>query len=437
MAVIDAAFLRRFPLLKSIIANAGTLGAGATVAQAITVLASPVLSRVYGPVQIGVFGTYLGIATLFAASPCLGFEQSILLERDDKGLDGAIGLCLLANAACLAAFAVVLTLFHAPVELFMHRDAMKLLVLFGPISIALTGILAINQFLSLRVQAVRALARYQIWRAVLSSALQVASFPFRAAGLAGGQLIGQAVGLFDLSRRNIGTLAAGLREIGDIDSLKRLALTYRTFPLYGAPQSLLSALTAGMPTVLLSSLYSQADAGYFWLAYRVFGLPNQIVAESLRGAFYHSLAAAHREGRSLRPELVSGSILCLAACGLFALPILLAGPPLFALVFGEVWRPAGVFAQIAAGAWLAQAASIPSTVAIVVLQRQRFYLTLEVIAAPIRLGAFYFAAQWHRAEFGVLLYSVASAIYALVIIAYAVSLTLRRSQLDDTAQTRI
>jgi O-antigen/teichoic acid export membrane protein len=429
--------LGRISQLRHVIANAGTLGMGAAIAQAITMLASPVLSRVYGPGQIGVFGAYLGVIALFTASPCLGFEQAFLLERDERGLEGAVGLCVLANAAWLATFAVVLALFHAPIERVLHRDAMELLIAFGPIGIAVAGFFAINQFLSLRVQAVRALARYQILRSVLSSALQVASFRFLAVGLASGQLAGQAIGVIDLSRRNVAVLMASIRRIGDIPALKRLAQTYRTFPLYGAPQSLLSALTAGMPTVLLSAFYGQVEAGYFWLAYRVFGLPNQIVNESLRGAFYHSLAAAHREGRNLRPELVSGSILCCAACALFALPVLVAGPSLFALVFGETWRTAGVFARIAAGAWLIQAASIPSTVAITVLQRQRFYLTLEVVAAPIRLGAFPLAAHWHSAELGVLLYSVASAVHALVVITYALSLTLRTPQPDAGAQTAI
>jgi len=436
--VTTIGFWGRIPLLRRVIANAGTLGAGAAIAQAITMLASPILSRVYGPGQIGVFGAYLGVVALFTASPCFGFEQAVLLERDEKELEGAIGLCILANATCLAIFAIVLVLFHASIERFLHRDAMELLIPLGPIGIVIAGFLAINQFLSLRGQAVRALARYQIVRAGLSSALQVALFRFLAVGLASGQLVGQAIGLIDLSRRNIAVLAAAICRVGDIAALKRLALTYRSFPLYGAPQSILSSVTAGMPTVLLSAFYGQVEAGYFWLAYRVFGLPNQIVNESLRGAFYHSFAAAHREGRNLRPELVSGSILCSAACALFALPILLAGPPLFALVFGMAWRTAGVFARIAAFAWLIQAASIPSTVVITVLQRQRFYLTLEVIAAPIRLGAFPLAAHyWHSAEMGVLLYSAASAIHALVVIAYALSLTLRVPQSDGGAQTTI
>lgn len=402
-----------------VFSSAGTLGVGTGVAQGVTVLASLVISRIFEPSQIGAFGAYLGLVMLIAASPCLNFQQCILLEQKEEGVEGVVALSILVNIALIALVLPVLPALYPLLAHALPHGVAEMLVVLAPLSLAVTGVYTINQFLSLRSGAVRALANYQISRATLTAVFQVMCHAFGAMGLAIGQLAGQSIGLMGLSRRNLAVLSPAAKKLREFGTLSALAVRYKRFALFGAPQSILNAVSAGMPTVIISALFGPAEAGFFWLAFRVLSLPSQVVGESLRGALYQTMGEAHRTSRGMRDELVRGTVLCGGICALFALPVLLAGPWLFATAFGVNWRMAGVFAQIAAIAWLLQNTSIPATVAITIHQRQRFYLGLEIVGTAARLGAFALAAHGSDATHGVILYSVAGALQAIVTIVFA------------------
>lgn len=413
---------RRLSPMARIFSSAGTLGVGTAVAQGITMLASLAISRLFEPSQIGAFGAYLGLVMLVAASPCLNFQQCILLEQKEEGVEFVVALSILTNIVLIAILVVALLALYPVLLRVLPTGVTEMVVILAPFSLAVTGLYTINQFLNLRTGAVRALSGYQISRATLTSVFQIAGHALGAMGLAFGQLAGQSIGLIGLSRKNASVLLPAATKIREFGTLSELGARYKRFALFGAPQSILNAISTGMPTVVISALFGPAEAGLFWLAFRVLGLPSQVVGESLRGALYQTMAEAHRIGRGMRHELFRGTALCGGVCAIFAVPILLAGPWLFATAFGANWRTAGLFAQIAAGAWLLQNMSIPATVAITIYQRQRFYLGLEIIGTAARLGAFAFAANGSNATYGVILYSVAGAVQAVIMIVFAAML---------------
>jgi O-antigen/teichoic acid export membrane protein len=210
---------------------------------------------------------------------------------------------------------------------------------------------------------------------------------------------------------------ASLARLANVRPLLTVAGKYRNFLMFGAPQSFMGALTGGMPTVLMAATYGPAEAGFFWLAYRVFGLPNQIVAESLRGALFQTMAAQRREGISLRRDILRSGGFCGAACLPFSLPLLLAGPALFKFVFGAAWLTAGLYAQITALGWLMQTASIPASVALVIHERQGPYFFLEAVATAARMAAFVVIA--HNPALAVAIYTLVGAVHAAVVTGYA------------------
>ena len=86
--------LKRSGFSKNLI----TLLSGTTIAQAITLLLSPVLTRLYTPHEFGVIGTFLSIVAAIALIISLRYEIAIVLPKKEE------------NAINLVALAAIITI---------------------------------------------------------------------------------------------------------------------------------------------------------------------------------------------------------------------------------------------------------------------------------------------------------------------------------------
>ena len=72
---------------------------GTTIAQIITVLSSPILTRLYGPEAFGFFALITSITSILGVIVCLRYELSIMLPKEDSEAANLLGLCLLCVVA--------------------------------------------------------------------------------------------------------------------------------------------------------------------------------------------------------------------------------------------------------------------------------------------------------------------------------------------------
>ena len=67
--------------------NVLTLMTGTTIAQAIPIAISPILTRIYTPEDFGVFALYISISTIFAVIVTGRYELAIMLPKKNKDAD--------------------------------------------------------------------------------------------------------------------------------------------------------------------------------------------------------------------------------------------------------------------------------------------------------------------------------------------------------------
>jgi O-antigen/teichoic acid export membrane protein len=164
-----------------------------------------------------------------------------------------------------------------------------------------------------------------------------------------------------------------------------------------------------LPAVLVALLYGPALAGLFALSQRVVALPVRLFSDSASQVFLGEIATADRD-RLVR--LFKKTTLLFLAIGLLGmLPLLLAGPWLFALIFGEEWRQAGVIVQILVPLHLARFVVRPVSQTLNVLQRQDLHLTSSVINA-LTLVISFGAGWWWTLDalWTLLIFSMSSSI---------------------------
>ena len=75
---------------------------GTTFAQIIAVLASPLLTRLYGPEAFGFFALFTSITSIIGVVACMRYEMAIMLPKTDEEAANLLGLCLLCVAVVSA-----------------------------------------------------------------------------------------------------------------------------------------------------------------------------------------------------------------------------------------------------------------------------------------------------------------------------------------------
>lgn len=326
-------FMRRLALLAS----------GTVAGQLILLAASPLLTRLYTPEAFGLFGIYTGLLAMLGIIVTGRFEFALPLPRSTRVAGHLALLALCVAAGLLLGLAVLLAVVGEPLARSVGLDTAPLLLwmlLPGGMFVACAQIL---DYWSLRRGRVGENAAAFLVRSMGQSGSQLVLFPLQSWGLALGGVCGEAARcLFFLVREGADALPRPGRV--RLRWLWWLARRYRKFPLFNASAGLLVSGSRMLPVVVLAALYGPEVAGMFALTQRVVGMPTQMFGRATSRIVLLEMTVL---GRSQRSAFLSGIVPRLSLLiGLPLLPVLLFGPDLFALIFGEVWRPAGDMARL-------------------------------------------------------------------------------------------
>lgn len=405
--------------------GAATIAVGTAVGQMIVLLASPILTRLYTPEEIGALAVYAAILSTLVVVASLRYQLAIPLPEEEAVARDLLVLSLLIAVGFSLIVAAVLLPTRSLVATWTNADALEDYFWMLPLSLLGAGCYQALNYWAIRENRFALLARTRVTQSVGMVGTQVGlglagSGP---AGLLFGDAIGRAAGsgsLFLSAFRSKAIFSAGARVAG----IKSAARTYRRFPLLSSGSGLLNAAGLFCPPVLMAAFYGPRAAGFFALGQRLIAVPVTLVSMSVSQVFFGRAAELARESRPELKAFVTRTGRRLLLIG--SLPsalILVAGPYLFARIFGETWREAGVFTQLLIPSFLLQFAVSPLSQTLNILERQDLQLIWDFLRFILVVGSLMgpAALQW-EAHTAVLTYGIVSAI------AYAGLLYLARAE---------
>ena len=409
------------------------ISGGTLFGQLILLCATPLLTRLFTPAEFGLFGVLHAFNGIFGLVMAGRYEFAIPLSSKD---DEAAAVAMLAGLVALfltsVSLILVWTLGDTLAELTGMPELIPLLWLVPPILLA-TGLGHPLEYWSIR----RGTLRLNGFSRVVQFGGQAVSQS--ALGFAGTGALGLTLG-YGLGY--VGRLILLLVTVSPTDrsmfaaarslQVRQLAWSLRRYPIFSAGSSLLKSTTLFLPTVLLAIFYGPAVAGAFALAQRILTVPVRFLSNSASQVF---LAEAARRPAAEVMRLFVRTVPRFLALGLLGMiPILLAGPALFALIFGEPWREAGGLAQALVVAQLARFVVMPVSQAFNVFSRQDLDFKTSLLNG-LALVVSFGLIGWYEpsASTAVLLYSLATALAQLATLALAWRTTRRAAASDVTA----
>lgn len=392
--------------------NVLTLMGGTAIAQAIPLLASPLLTRLYSPEQFGALALLLALANPISLMVCGRYELTVVLPRDDEQAN------TLARTALLLALSVSLVMggitwwFR---ELFMGwlggPSAMMPLVLAPMLFMLMGAFQPLNNWL-IRKQAFRAMGLNKL---VQTTGITLASLVLGLAAFHHGLMAGYIAGW--VAYFIIGAVQAQRKDFRfrpwNLGAMRAAAWEYRGFPLYNALPAVLNTASLSVPVFLLAQVFDKEVTGQFNLCRQTILLPVTFLATSFMQAYMQRASHTVAEGLPVLPTL-RGGVRALGALALAMVVVLVAaGPWLFGFVFGVQWTVAGEYARILAVPIALQLVVVPLTPLLPALRRIRAYSLWQVcyFASVALLGV----AVWVRPTDYLMLLAVVESLLFLIL----------------------
>lgn len=370
--------------------NVLTLMTGTSLAQAIPIAISPILTRLYTPEEFGRFALYMAVALIASVLVTGRYELAILLPRQDRDALHIAALAIALSIAISAVLLLVVLFFAQPIAVLLGDAALAPWLYWVPASTLLLGLYQSLNYWSNRKAQYKRLA---ISRTVQSGSAALAQLGSGyagsgAVGLVGGQITGQVLATSVLARLIWREDHGLIRTLLPLRSVA-LAKKYINFPKYLIVAHGFNTASGQMPVLLLSALFNTTAAGFFTLTQRVMAAPMALVAGALGDVFRQEASQAYmHQGQCKAIYQKTFKRLLLLSAVPFTIFFFVA-PALFALMFGEQWRVAGEYAKILTPMAFFQFVTSPVSQVAVIAGKQKIDLIWQIVLFFLLSSAFF------------------------------------------------
>lgn len=333
---------------KSFAFDVLTITGGATLAQILTILSVPVLTRLYQPENFGVWALYSSITSIISVIVCMRYEYSIMLPDSDEDAVNLLGVSFLSLGVVTALTMAIIWFFKDIIIDILNSPQIGNYLWLVPPFVFVNGIfLALNSWNS-RTKLFRRLSISRISSSVSTIATQIIIGMFykkSPTGLITGNLAGQSAATFILAGQIWRDDRSLIRKSLNRKKMRELLKRYSKFPLVDSFSALMNSISWQLPAFLLAAFFSPTIVGFYSIGFRLLQMPMSLIGSSISQVFFQRASRASSDGTL--PILAENVFKILVIIGMFPILVLtIVGSDVFIVIFGKAWAEAGVYTQI-------------------------------------------------------------------------------------------
>ena len=387
--------------------NVITLMSGTAISQAIMLVGTPFLTRIFTPGEFGVFALYIAIVGIITVVSSWKYELAIMLPQEEK--DAQALLFLSTIAVFITAFVVFLVILIFRPLIARLTDNIDTFIWILPLGVLASGLLQVFTTWGARKEFFKTVSSSRIVQSTTTifgqAGLEISGLS--SLGLIWGNFSGTLIAVFMLVIHSVRKNTLHLRQFSRQSVLHNMR-EYQNFPKYQSFSVLINAISQHLPIILLTFFFSPAIAGFFSLTNRALNTPARLIGGSVRPVYYQRAARIFAEKRSIG-QILSKSTVNLAAVSI--IPYLIVGlfaRKIFAVLFGAEWLISGIYAQILMVSIFSLTINPPAVMSLQILGLQKFSLYFECVVALFRFLSIYLGYQLFQSHY------ISIAMFALV-----------------------
>ncbi len=372
--------------------NVLTLMTGTTIAQAIPIAISPILTRIYTPEDFGVFALYMAIASIIAAIATGRYELAIMLPKKDEDAINILALSIIISFFVSLVSLVIVFIFNAQITNLLGNPEISNWLYFIPITVLLTGIYqSLNYWLNRKKQYKRlATSRIVQSGSTATANLGMGFGGLGSSGLIVGGVLGQTIATSILTNMIWKEDNHRLKELNKLKMIA-LILKYIKLPKYNLPNALIDGFRLSGISILIAKFFTTATLGQFSLAWKMVQMPMGVIGGSLSQVFFQKVSSTKKTDlhRIVMKFIVKAS---LVSAPIFIV-IYFFAVDIFRFAFGENWEIGGQAASTMAPWLFLNFLSSPMANIFIVLNKQEIVLLVSIIymLLPISILIFFYS----------------------------------------------
>ena len=363
------------------------------LAQIITLAAYPIISRIYGPEELGTLNLFVSIFAIFVLLANAEYQNVLVFHKEEKDLPSALAVCL-SCVASVSAIVLITVPFSAEISsLFGSTDLADWYFLM-PIYVAATAIWNICDSLVIRKKLFKYISFYLVLIALYNVGLKIllGHLGWGTAGLiisavSGSVFILILVLLFAQQRDR---LFSSLGERPTWASSLAIAREYIKFPKFSLSRKTLNLLSKSLPIFLLSAHFGMAEIGLYSMGLLLAHTPINVACGSLYKIMFRFVSEKVWNKEKILPVIKKyiASVLMVGIPSFALLYFIL--PDLTSIILGENWRTSGEYIRLMLP-WLL-AFSISNVIDFLpqLFKRQEGLLIFEIIDIVCKLSVLLF-----------------------------------------------
>jgi len=320
---------------------------GSIIAQLLSILLRPILTRLFSPESFGIYSVYLSLVGIIIVFSSLRYDDAIVLPKSDKESTNLLGLSLILN--------FLINLIFFSLVLLFGRKIISFLNLPSNFPVAILYIIPLGAFLFSTYQSLNSwlIRRRKFFSVSLNKLVRRSSEGASQISLAilksfNGLIYSDVIGQV----ANVATVAIQTRKnelnlkLISFVKLKYVFRKYSEFPKFNLIPAFMSSCSYLLPPIFINKFFSPETAGFFDQSKLLLSIPLAFISASFSNVLLQKISEKFNKKESFLAELKP----VLYIVGLISIveiiSILLFGEDLFKIVFGARWITSGKISKI-------------------------------------------------------------------------------------------
>ena len=320
-----------------------SISMGTIIGQGISVLVSPILTRLYLPAAMGAWGLFISFVSVGTVGGALRYELAIVAAKEQKDAQALAGYAL--------TFSILISLIGGVVfDVFRRHEILGYEVFSWWMGGIATLVIVINvwgqvfRFWFIREKKFMEVGYFVGGRGIFRSITQVSLSSWQSVGLILGEVFGRLISLGIFLRRfPFRETFRSVLSWQNSNTLKK----FKEYPFLFLPSAFIDTLALMAPVPVFTAVYGIDVGGMLALALRVVSIPLLLIGNAVADVFFGEVAdlTRHQSKKAntlfLKSTFRLGSFALILGIGLWWL-----APWGVEVLFGNMWRSTGEMLRI-------------------------------------------------------------------------------------------
>lgn len=365
--------------------NVATLMSGSIFSQAIPILISPILSRIYSPEDFSILAIYLSLINIFSVVASGRYDLAVMLPEKDEDAINILSLSFLISVITMIILLPFSIIFKNQISMTLKNEELAKWLIFIVFSILISSIHQNLIYWNNRHKNFKIVAINRIVQSSSGGFFQIVFGYFLKKVSNGFLILGQFLGQFIAALRLFYKFIKNDRnflKLISISKMKEMAKRYSDFPKKTTLSSLLNIFSNNGRYLILGFFLDKASLGSLFFALRILMLPVTIIGNNVADVVYQKVA--EWKNKSVNKNIIKKNInkIILQLSLFLILPtliLLIFGKQLFSFIFGTNYNTAGLYSSILSFSLFFQFVLSPFCKIFYAFEKNTIYLIWEIL----------------------------------------------------------